>query len=127
MATGARLRLDEVERKVCDIASVQLGIRRDRISPGDRIVEDLNCDSLDLVELFMEVEEAFDVTLPDDSPNPVFKAVFTRQDFRLADLAELLRVRKVMSAGAGVPRHGASSAGIADRLVSMSTRRLPAR
>ena len=27
----------------------------------------------------MEVEEAFDVTLPDDSPNPVFKAVFTRQ------------------------------------------------
>ena len=90
MATEARLRLDEVERKVCDIASEQLGIRRDRISPGDRIVEDLNCDSLDLVELFMEVEEAFDVTLPDDSPNPVFKAVFTRQGFRLADLAELV-------------------------------------
>src|SRR3954463_12613101 len=90
MATGARLRLDEVERKVCDVASVQLGIRRDRISPGDRIVEDLRCDSLDLVELFMEVEEAFGVALPDDSPNPVFKAVFTRQGFRLADLAELV-------------------------------------
>src|SRR5438270_6107342 len=90
MGTGARLRLDEVEQKVCDIASEQLGIRRDRISPGDRIVEDLNCDSLDLVELFMEVEEAFGVTLPDDSPNPVFKAVFTRQGFRLADLAELV-------------------------------------
>src|SRR3954447_613939 len=90
MATEARFRLDEVERRVCDIASEQLGIRRDRVSPGDRIVEDLNCDSLDLVELFMEVEEAFGVTLPDDSPNPVFKAVFTQRGFRLADLAELV-------------------------------------
>jgi len=90
MATGERLRLAEVERRVCDIASGQLGIPRPRVSPGDRIVEDLRCDSLDLVELFMEVEEAFSVTLPDDSPNPVFKAVFTRQGFRLADLAELV-------------------------------------
>ena len=38
----------------------------------------------------MEVEEAFGVTLPDDSPDPVFKAVFTRRGFRLADLAELV-------------------------------------
>src|SRR6478609_6036809 len=90
MATEARLRLDDVERKVCDIASEQLAIPREWISPGDRIVEDLRCDSLDLVELFMEVEEAFGVTLPDDSPIPVFKAVFTRQGFRLADLAELV-------------------------------------
>src|SRR4051794_29792963 len=90
MATETRLRLDEVERRVCDIASEQLGIPRTRVSPGDRIVEDLRCDSLDLVELFMEVEEEFGVTLPDNSPNPVFKAVFTRQGFRLADLAELV-------------------------------------
>ena len=34
MATDARLKLAEVERRVCDIASVQLGIRRDRIAPG---------------------------------------------------------------------------------------------
>src|SRR5947209_5296363 len=99
MATGARLRLDELERKVCDIASEQLGIRRDRISPGDRIVEDLNCDSLDLVELLLEVEEAFGVTLPDQAPNPVYKAVFTRQPFRLADLAELSYLQQ----GTGAP------------------------
>ncbi len=99
MASEARLRLDEVERKVCDIASEQLGIRRDRISPGDRIVEDLNCDSLDLVELLLEVEEAFGVTLPDQAPNPVYKAVFTRQPFRLADLAELVYLRQ----GTGAP------------------------
>src|SRR4051794_18251748 len=104
MATETRLRLDEVERRVCDIASEQLAIPRHRISPGDRIVEDLRCDSLDLVELFMEVEEGFDVTLPDDSPNPVFKAVFTREGFRLADLAELVYLVQ----GNGAPDRKAS-------------------
>ncbi len=99
MITPVRLRLDEVERRVCDIASEQLGVRRDRISPGDRIVEDLNCDSLDLVELLMEVEEAFGVTLPDQAPNSVYKGVFTRQPFRLADLAELAYLRQ----GTGTP------------------------
>ena len=53
MTMGRRLRLDEVEQRVCDVASEQLGIKRDRLSPSDRIVEDLRCDSLDLVELFM--------------------------------------------------------------------------
>src|SRR6476646_6942177 len=102
MATGERLRLAEVEGRVCDIASEQLGIPRPRVSPGDRIVEDLRIDSLDLVELFMEVEEAFGVTLPDDTPNPVFKAVFARQPFRLADLAELVYLQQ----GTGTPERG---------------------
>ena len=67
MTNTERLRLDEVEQRVCDIASEQLGIPRHRISPSDRIIEDLNCDSLDLVELLMEVEEAFGITLPENS------------------------------------------------------------
>jgi sulfatase modifying factor 1 len=99
MGDGGRLRLDEVERRVCDIASIQLGIPRDRVSSGDRIIEDLRCDSLDLVELLIEVEQAFDITLPDEAPNPVFKAVFTRQPFRLADLAELAYLQQ----GTGAP------------------------
>jgi sulfatase modifying factor 1 len=99
MATETRLRLDEIERRVCDIASEQLGIPRHRVSPGDRIIEDLRCDSLDLVELLMEVEEAFGVTLPDKAPNPVAKAIFTRQPFRLADLAEVAYLQQ----GTGTP------------------------
>lgn len=90
MADAKRLRLEEVEQRVCDITSEQLGIPRRQISPSDRLIEDLNCDSLDLVELFMEVEEAFGITLDVKSPNPVFKAVFTRQPFHLSDLAELV-------------------------------------
>lgn len=99
MATDARLRLADVEQRVCDIVSEQLGLRRDRISPDDRIIEDLHCDSLDFVELLLKVEEAFGVTLPDVAPNPVYKAVFTRQPFRLSDLAELVYLEQ----GTGTP------------------------
>ncbi|WP_165250636.1 SUMF1/EgtB/PvdO family nonheme iron enzyme [Paludisphaera soli] len=100
MATIERLGLEEIERRVCDVASEQLSIPRAKLAPGLRIVQDLHVDSLDLVELFMEVEEAFDVTLPDRSADPVFKAVFTRPDFRLADLAELVYLVQ----GSGAPR-----------------------
>jgi formylglycine-generating enzyme len=94
MASVARLQLDQVERRVCDIASVQLGISRDRISSQDRLIDDLGCESLDLVELFMEIEEAFQVTLPNNPSNPVYKAVFTRPWFRLSDLAELVYLQQ---------------------------------
>jgi formylglycine-generating enzyme len=90
MASITRLQVDEVERRVCDIASVRLGISRDRISTQDRLIDDLGCESLDTVELFMEIEDAFEITLPENPSSPVDKAVFTRQPFRLADLAELV-------------------------------------
>jgi sulfatase modifying factor 1 len=94
MSIANRLRLDEVERRVCDIASVQLGISRHRISPSDRLLDDLNCESLDTVELFMEIEEQFHVTMPESPSCPIYKAVFTRQPFRLADLAELVYLQQ---------------------------------
>lgn len=102
MSETERLRLDEMERRVCDITSQQLAIPRERISPGDRIIEDLHCDSLDLVELLMEVEDAFGITLPERAPNAVYKAVFTRQPFRLSDLAELAYLQQ----GNGRPERG---------------------
>ena len=91
-----------MEGRVCDIASEQLAIPRVRISPGHRIIEDLHCDSLDLVELLMEVEDTFGITLPERAPNPVYKAVFTRQPFRLSDLAELAFLQQ----GSGRPDRG---------------------
>ncbi|KAJ3053542.1 hypothetical protein HK102_011687, partial [Quaeritorhiza haematococci] len=110
MATVERLGLEEIERRVCDVATVQLGVPRAKLAPGLRIVQDLHVDSLDLVELFMEVEEEFDVTLPDRSPDPVFKAVFTRPDFRLADLAELV----YLAQGTGESRRDQGRAGEGD-------------
>jgi formylglycine-generating enzyme len=99
MITDRFLQLAEIEYRVCDIASEQLGIGRHRLSPSSRIIEDLHCDSLDAVELLITIEEAFRVTLPDNTPNPVYKAVFTRQPFRLCDLAELVYLQQ----GTGTP------------------------
>jgi formylglycine-generating enzyme required for sulfatase activity len=63
------------------------------------MMEDLGIDSLDVVELIMTMEETFAVTLREDKPDPVYKAVFTRQPFRLADLAELVYLQQ----GTGTP------------------------
>jgi acyl carrier protein len=88
--TRKRLSLDEIRVRVCDIASKQAGVRRSDVHPALRLIEDLNFDSLAAIELLMELEDAFCVTLPDDPPNAVYKSVFTRPSFRLADLAELV-------------------------------------
>jgi acyl carrier protein len=99
MLSVVRLRLAEVEDRVCDIASEQLGIPRERVNPGSRLIEDFGVDSLDVIELFLELEAAFAVTLPEDAPNPVYKAVYTRRPFRLCDLAELVFLQQ----GTGAP------------------------
>jgi formylglycine-generating enzyme len=94
MTTAKYLRLEQIEYRVCDIAAEQLGFERAKVSPSDRLIEDLHCDSLDLVELLMEMEEVFLVTLPNEAPNSVYKAVFLRSPFRLADLAELIYLQQ---------------------------------
>src|SRR6266480_2720891 len=94
MTVKIRSTFGEIEQRVCDVVSVELAIPRQRISPGSSLIEDLGCDSLDLVELIMTIEEEFGVTLPDNAPNPVYKTIFTRQPFRLSDLAELVYVQQ---------------------------------
>jgi len=99
MTSTEHMRLSEIEQRVCDVASQQLGFPRPRVKPSSSLVEDLGCDSLDAVELLMTIEETFSVTFPDTAPNPVYKAVFTRQPFRLSDLAELVFLQQ----GTGTP------------------------
>ena len=99
MTATMRLPFTEIEQRVCDVTATDLGIPRQRISPASSLVEDLGCDSLDIVELILTIEETFAVTLPDEAPNPVYKAVFTRHPFRLTDVAELVYLQQ----GTGTP------------------------
>ncbi|HEX4125258.1 MAG TPA: SUMF1/EgtB/PvdO family nonheme iron enzyme [Tepidisphaeraceae bacterium] len=92
--SNALLSLPEIESRVCDIASEQLGVRRSDVRPALRLIQDLNCDSLEIVELIMNLEDAFGIVLPDDPPNAPYKTVFTRDPFRLADLAELVYLQQ---------------------------------
>ncbi len=52
--------------KVRDIIAKQLDLDAETISPDSRLIEDLHADSLDIVELVMDMESEFDVQIPDD-------------------------------------------------------------
>lgn len=56
----------DVKSKVSDIIANQLGVDREMITPEAHVVDDLGADSLDIVELVMALEEAFDLEIPDD-------------------------------------------------------------
>ncbi len=56
-----------VAERVFGIINEQLGVEKDKITLETSFVNDLGADSLDQVELVMELEEEFDVTIPDES------------------------------------------------------------
>ncbi len=48
------------------IVSEQMSVDKDELSRETSFVNDLNADSLDTVELVMELEDEFDLTIPDE-------------------------------------------------------------
>ena len=57
---------DSLEIKVRNILAEQLGVDLGEVTPDARILDDLGADSLDVVELVMSLEEAFDIEIPDE-------------------------------------------------------------
>jgi len=55
-----------VEERVIEIVAEQLGASKEQISRDTSFVTDLGADSLDTVGLVMELEEEFDINIPDD-------------------------------------------------------------
>jgi acyl carrier protein len=64
------------EEKVIDIITEQLSVEKDKVVASASFVDDLGADSLDLVELIMAMEEAFDIEIPDE----VAEKIATVQD-----------------------------------------------
>ncbi len=62
-----------VEERVIDIVAEQLGVDREKVTPDTHFVNDLGADSLDTVELVMELEEEFDINIPDDAAEKIQK------------------------------------------------------
>jgi len=60
-----------VQERVIDIVSEQLGVNKDQVSRETSFVNDLGADSLDTVELVMELEEEFDINIPDDAAEKI--------------------------------------------------------
>jgi acyl carrier protein len=57
---------DEALAAIRDVAVEVLSVEPDAVKEDARFKEDLDADSLDLVELVMGLEERFDVTIPEE-------------------------------------------------------------
>ena len=57
---------DQLETRIRSIVAEQLGVDPGDVTATANILEDLGADSLDVVELMMTIEDAFDIEVPDD-------------------------------------------------------------
>ena len=63
--------MDDIETKVIEIVSEQMGVDKAEITRETHFINDLNADSLDTVELVMEFEDEFDLNIPDEDAEKI--------------------------------------------------------
>ncbi|MFQ5414489.1 MAG: acyl carrier protein [Phycisphaerae bacterium] len=56
----------DIEDKIVQIVSDQMSVDKNEVTMKTSFVNDLNADSLDIVELVMEIEDEFDLSIPDE-------------------------------------------------------------
>jgi acyl carrier protein len=61
----------EIEQKVIEIVCKQLNVPKEKVSRTTSFVNDLGADSLDTVELVMEIEDGFDMSIPDEDAEKI--------------------------------------------------------
>ena len=60
-----------LEERVAELVVEQLGVSREEAVAEAAFIDDLGADSLDIVELVMALEEAFDVEIPDEDAEKI--------------------------------------------------------
>ena len=60
-----------IQNKVIEIISEQMGVDKSEITRETSFINDLNADSLDTVELVMEFEDEFDMSIPDEEAEKI--------------------------------------------------------
>lgn len=61
----------DIEAKVKEIIMDKLGVEESQITPSASFTNDLGADSLDVVELVMGFESAFDISIPDEDSEKI--------------------------------------------------------
>ena len=61
----------EIEKKVISIIAEKLGIDEEEIKLEASFIDDLGADSLDIVELVMELEEEYGIEIPDEDAEKI--------------------------------------------------------
>jgi acyl carrier protein len=62
---------EEIKEKVVKIVSEQMGVDKTELTLETSFVNDLNADSLDTVELVMEFEDEFELSIPDEEAEKI--------------------------------------------------------
>jgi acyl carrier protein len=61
----------DIAQKVKQIIVEQLGVDESQVDDNASFVDDLGADSLDIVELVMAFEEAFEIEIPDEDAEKI--------------------------------------------------------
>jgi acyl carrier protein len=62
---------DDIREKVVSIVCEQMGVSAEKVQDSTSFVNDLGADSLDTVELVMEFEDQFGLTIPDEDAEKI--------------------------------------------------------
>ena len=63
--------MSEIATKVTSIITEKLGVEESQVVPEASFTNDLGADSLDTVELIMELEKEFDLSIPDEEAEKI--------------------------------------------------------
>ena len=63
---------DEIKGKIKKIVADHLGIEEEKVTEEASFIDDLGADSLDTVELVLELEDQFGIEIPDDVTETLF-------------------------------------------------------
>jgi len=63
--------MSEIAQKVKKIIVEKLGVNEDEVTPEASFTNDLGADSLDTVELIMEFEKEFNLSIPDEQAETI--------------------------------------------------------
>lgn len=63
--------MSEIESKVRDVIVEQLGVDAAEVTPEKSFTGDLGADSLDTVELIMQFEQVFGISIPDEDAEKI--------------------------------------------------------
>lgn len=70
---SGKMSKEEILGIIRELISEQLNIEISRVTPAANFTEDLDADSLDVVELVMAVEEKFDIEIEDAAASTIAK------------------------------------------------------
>lgn len=65
------MKKEEILEKLKEIIVDQLGVNSDDVTMEATFVDDLSADSLDIVELVMNIEETFEIEIPDSAAEKI--------------------------------------------------------